>query len=244
MPEPNGQRPSIEQRNAAALEARMSFVEQALLQRIATLENKVATLEALMQAVQQTVAVALSIDWTTRTILVPQSYLTPIGGTLYELDTNQWRLDVLDIMDAEGIAYPDPIRHNTEVTVAGTTFARTIEVINGYHVEFENGAYTVRLAGSNNNLFDVENGVLIQNTVQVIAQNSAGLVVVQQAADMDFTLLRKVMTNKNVTDPTTGIMTVYDDDGVTVLLTAAIYEDAAGTQPYRSRGLERQEKLT
>jgi len=72
---------------------------------------------------------------------------------------------------------PDAYIHNTEVTVAGTTFARTLEFINGYSVEFENLSYSVRLAGSNNNIFDVENGILVQNLVQVIAQNSGGLIV-------------------------------------------------------------------
>jgi len=46
-------------------------------------------------------------------------------------------------------------------------------------------AYSVRLAGSNNNLFDIENGVLQQNQVQIIAQNSAGLIVVQSGDNVD-----------------------------------------------------------
>jgi len=120
---------------------------------------------------------AISIDWNTRVISVPQSFLTPLGGSLYELDTNTFRLALKDIEDDEGIPFLDTHRHNTEVTVAGTTFARVIEIINGYSVEFEDGAYTVRLAGSNNNIFDVENGILVQNQVQIIAQNSAGLIV-------------------------------------------------------------------
>lgn len=121
---------------------------------------------------------ALAIDWSTQVISIPQSYLTLIGGTLYELDTDQFRLDLKDIEDSEeGVPFPDTHRHNTLVTVAGTTFARTIEIINGYSVEFEDGQYTVRLAGSNNNIFDVENGILVQNQVQIIAQNSAGLIV-------------------------------------------------------------------
>lgn len=123
---------------------------------------------------------AITVDWPSKVITIPQGDLTLIGGTLYELDTNAFRLALKDLEDdpAEGMVWPDTHRHNAEVTVAGTTFARVIEIINGYMVEFEDGAYTVRLAGSNNNIFDVENGVLVQNTVQVIAQNSAGLIVV------------------------------------------------------------------
>jgi hypothetical protein len=121
--------------------------------------------------------VAPSVNWLTKVITIPQADLTLVSGTLYELDTDVFRLALKDIEDDEGIPFPDTHRHNTEVTVAGTTFARVIEIINGYSIEFEDGTYSVRLAGSNNNFFDVENGILVQNQVQVIAQNSAGLIV-------------------------------------------------------------------
>ena len=119
---------------------------------------------------------AITVDYSTKIISIEQSDLTLISGTLYELDTDAFRLILHDIQDSEeGIWADTMFNHNTEVTVAGTTFARTIELINGYSIEFEDGSYSVRLAGSNNNLFDVENGILQQNSVQVIAQNSAGL---------------------------------------------------------------------
>ncbi len=121
---------------------------------------------------------AISIDWGTQVITVPQSYLTLISGTLYELDTNQFRLD-LKALEASLAGMPNlrTHNHNTEVTIAGTTFARTLEIINGYSITFQDGQYTVRLSGSNNNFFDVENNILNQNQVQIIAQNSAGLIV-------------------------------------------------------------------
>lgn len=120
----------------------------------------------------------ISVDWPNKLISVPQSYLTLVGGTLYDLDTDAFRLDLRSLEDSdEGMPWPRTHRHNTEVAVAGVTFARTIEIINGYQVEFEDGQYTVRLVGSNNNIFDVEGGVLVQNQVQVIPGNSAGLIV-------------------------------------------------------------------
>jgi hypothetical protein len=125
---------------------------------------------------------AITVDYSTKVISVPKSYLTLISGTLYELDTNQFKKDLADIQDdEEGIPFPDMFVHNTEVTVAGTTFARIITIINGYSIEFEDGQYSIRLAGSNNNIFDVENGILVQNQVQIIAQNSAGLITVTGA---------------------------------------------------------------
>lgn len=123
---------------------------------------------------------AISIDWGNKIINVPQSYLTLITGTLYELDTAQFRLDLKNLEDdPEGMPFPDTHRHNTQVTVAGVTYARVIEIINGYQIKFEDGQYSVRLVGSNNNFFDVENGILYQNQVQVIPGNAAGLIVVE-----------------------------------------------------------------
>jgi hypothetical protein len=94
------------------------------------------------------------------------------------LDTDQFRLDLKALEDdEEGMPFPDTHEHYTQVTVAGTTYARFIIIINGYSITFEDGQYTVRLAGSNNNFFDVENNILNQNQVQVIPGNAAGLIV-------------------------------------------------------------------
>jgi hypothetical protein len=125
----------------------------------------------------------ITIDEATQVITVEQSDLAFVVGTLYELDTNAYRLAVGALLDDERYIWMEPaFNHNGEVTVAGTTFARIIEQTNGYVLAFENLTYSVRLAGSNNNLFDVENGILTQNLVQVIAQNSAGLVAVETGA--------------------------------------------------------------
>lgn len=52
----------------------------------------------------------------------------------------------------------------------------------------------------------------------------------------------KLLRNKTVTDPTTGVMTVYDDDG-SVLYTAQMYEGTDTGQTYRGEGAERRERL-
>lgn len=57
-------------------------------------------------------------------------------------------------------------------------------------------------------------------------------------------VIRKVLTNRMETDPATGIMTLYDDDG-TVLYTGDIFENIESPlQPYRGQGMERRDKLT
>ncbi len=121
----------------------------------------------------------ISVDPATFLISIPKADLSLVSGTLFEHDTEAFRLELLDFEDSElGIVQPRTHLHNTEVTIVGVTYARFIEMLSPYSVEYEDGAYSVRLSGSNNNLFDVEGGILVQNTVQLIAQNSAGLIVV------------------------------------------------------------------
>ena len=122
---------------------------------------------------------ALTIDPATKTITVPQGDLTLVSGTLYEMDTEQFRTYMNALMDDEDYMWMDDYAtRNAPVTVAGTTFAQTIEIINGWSITFSpDSQWSVRLAGSNNNFFDVENSILNQNQVQVIAQNSAGLII-------------------------------------------------------------------
>lgn len=118
---------------------------------------------------------AVSIAWGTKVISVPKADLTLVSGTLYALDTDWFRAQLKGLEDDEaGIPFPDTHTHNTEVTIAGTTFARVIEIINGYTVTFEDGQYAVRLDGSNNNIFD--EGIINRNQVSIIPTNSAGLI--------------------------------------------------------------------
>lgn len=115
---------------------------------------------------------AISVNHATRVISVPQADLTQIGPQLYYLNVNDFRLWLKDWEDSEaGIDMPDTHRHNTEVTLGGVTLARTVEIINGYTITFENGQYAVQLGGANNNLADVTN----VNEVSIRSNNSAGL---------------------------------------------------------------------
>lgn len=55
--------------------------------------------------------------------------------------------------------------------------------------------------------------------------------------------IQKILRNKTITDPTTGVMTVYDDDGVTPFITANVYQDADGLTNYQGQGADRRERL-
>lgn len=57
-------------------------------------------------------------------------------------------------------------------------------------------------------------------------------------------LILDILSNKQTLDSSTGLYTLYTDDGVTVLYTANAWEDSAGTIPYRGQALRRLDKLT
>ncbi len=68
-----------------------------------------------------------------------------------------------------------------------------------------------------------------------------GLQPVSQAVGLE--TIEKIIRNRTHTDPSTGIMTVFDNDGVTPLFTANIFEDVAGAQPYQGSGADRRDRL-
>jgi hypothetical protein len=191
----------------------------------------------------------ISIDYATLVISVEQSDLTPLGGQQYRLDANAFRNTLKNLEDSEdGMAFPPTLRHATESTLSGVTYARQLEIINGYTVTFETvgSPYTVTVVGANHNLGDVTN---FDGGMSMIIGNSAGLQVVTSGSglsapqDARLSRIEKFLRNKKITDPVTGKQTVFDDDGSTVLAEGDLFEDAAGAQPYRGQGAERAERL-
>ena len=120
----------------------------------------------------------MTINWATKEIFIPQSDQSFVSGTFYTYDTNAGRI-AMNVLNAseDGMVFPDINSHNTEVTIVGAVYAKTIEIINGYNITFENIASSVQLEGSNNNMWDIGGGILNQNLVQVIPTNAAGLIV-------------------------------------------------------------------
>lgn len=119
---------------------------------------------------------AISINWKQKIIYVPRADLTLIQELpieIRELNINWFRLQLKSLEDSEeGMIFPDTHNHNTEVSLGGLTFARVIEIINGYTVTFEDGQYAVNLVGANTNTGDRVN----VNQVSVRSSNSAGLI--------------------------------------------------------------------
>ena len=206
---------------------------------------------------------AVTVDYLTSIISVPQADLTFVSGTLYELDTDWLRLQLHALQDdEEGMPFDDMIDRNEPYTVVGVSYAQKLEIINGYSLQFTpDSQWSVRLTGSNNNFFDVENGILVQNQVQVIPNNSAGLIKAEilapgVAADVatiqtdigtiqvDLDLVEAILRNRREISSTTGVETVYEDDSATPKVTRQVYEDEAGAQTYRGQGVERADRFS
>jgi hypothetical protein len=155
----------------------------------------------------------ISIDWGTKVINVPKDAMTLLQSTpkeIYELDVDVFRQTLNDLQDdEEGMPFDTTHQHNTSVTVGGVTLARTVEIINGYTVTFEDGQYRVVCTNANHNLAEVTN----VNQVSVTTTNSAGLVEGVAQADVD--VVRKLTANRAVISPDDLTVTIYDDDGVT-----------------------------
>jgi hypothetical protein len=120
---------------------------------------------------------AIAINWAAKVITVPQADLAYVSPGLYSLDVNAFRLSLKDLEDDEvGMTFASTHNHNTEVTLSGVTYARVVEIINGYTITFQDTGtpYTVKCIGANHNIGDVKN----VNQVSLIIGNSAGLITV------------------------------------------------------------------
>jgi hypothetical protein len=118
---------------------------------------------------------AISVDPFTDVIYVPKADLTLIQSSpeVRELNLNDFHLWLRDWEDDEANIYrPKTHIHNAEATLSGLTYARIIEVLSPYTVEFEDGQYTVNCVGANHNLSDKK----VANQVSLIVNNAAGLI--------------------------------------------------------------------
>lgn len=119
----------------------------------------------------------MQVNWATGVITVYKTdpFMTFTGGSIYNMDTNGFRLALKDEEDSEeGMVWPDTHRHNTTVLLGGIEYARVFEIIAPYTVTFDDtgGGWVCNLIGSNNNILDRAN----LTTVQIRSNNSAGLV--------------------------------------------------------------------
>jgi hypothetical protein len=92
----------------------------------------------------------------------------------------------------------------------------------------------------------VTNGTIVVRGVGKIVDTSVGATVDSEylIQGSDIKIINKILRNRTETDPVSGVMTVYDDDGITVLFTANIWENVAATTPYAGNAVNRRDRLT
>lgn len=126
---------------------------------------------------------AISVNWITGVIYVPQADLNFLGGSIYQLDVDAFRLILRDLEDdPDGRPWQKTHNHNTEVTLSGVTYARIFEILAPYTVEFENGNYSVSCTNANHNIADRK----VVNSVSLIINNSAGLTNLEEIQNLSF----------------------------------------------------------
>lgn len=157
------------------------------------------------------------------------------GGTAWKNDNSSWVEDAnRDIVVHVHIEVP------YQLTIDGNVFT--------------SDGQPVVLATSNVNV-----NTQVSTLVEVVQTGISGLTTEESQALIDIdtnvdaltvkmdenqvvlTLLRRIVDNKLLTDPVTGIMTLYSDDGTTAIREWDLTEDVAGTQTYRGNGAERRE---
>lgn len=118
---------------------------------------------------------AISVDPFTDIIYIPKADLTLVQASpeVRQLDLNAFHLWLRDWEDSsEGIPRPKTHNHSTEVELSGLNYARIVEILSPYTVEFEDGQYTVNCTGANHNISDKK----VANQVSLIVNNAAGLI--------------------------------------------------------------------
>lgn len=94
-------------------------------------------------------------------------------------------------------------------------------------------------------LYPATVSALVLTTNAPTAVETAAAVRSELAPELSAVLIaKKILNNRTETNPVTGMLDIYNDDGVTVWVSVPIHEDVAGTQPYRGQGIERRGAIT
>lgn len=137
--------------------------------------------------------------------------------------------------DMEPMANSAFVNYKTEADVSAAIVP--VEVLS-QQVAADIATITSTLATMNGTLSSVQGSI-------VTIESDIGLIEVDIGAlQLSSDLIRKLLQNETLTDPDNGVMTILDDDDITPLFSAIIWEDKAKTQRYRGKGSELRERLT
>jgi len=84
----------------------------------------------------------------------------------------------------------------------------------------------------------------IHGDADVTDLSGVGVTVVDKTISTAIDIIKKILINKKLSDPSTGLVTIFDDDDITALFSGTAYEDIAGLQTYQGQGADRQDRLT
>ena len=190
-------------------------------------------------------AAKVSFEPATKTIQVtevpsgtPPTVTLNVKVDLYSDAKEDWRAD----STLQKMRFPIlPLGGNpVPIGVLGDSYILT----DGWHIAPYEADHEFIIEG---NLFPEVGYELVADTVGAyrvtVTRQVSTLVEVRtsDAGDADLALIRRILDNRLHTDPATGIMTLYGDDGVTPLRQWNIWEDIAAAQAYRSQGTERRD---
>jgi hypothetical protein len=84
--------------------------------------------------------------------------------------------------DSDGIVFNDLQAHFADYTVAGVNYADALFMLCEVKFEDTGSNYSVKLVGSNNDIFDEDGGILVATPgLTIIPTNAAGLIIVETA---------------------------------------------------------------
>lgn len=196
----------------------------------------------------------ITVDWANKLVLSTASItdIVAFKDTLRELED-----------DDVGMLY-DPIVAYKRVDLGGGAYFHDLPFINGYQLKFPNPGNYIVIGNIGATIVPVA-GVYVDRTKAAAFATVAGsggstgptageiALAVRSELSPELSSIANIETkvdiatailkNKTVTNPTTGLMTVYNVDGVTPLLTAQLYENVDGSVTYRGQGAERREAL-
>jgi hypothetical protein len=166
---------------------------------------------------------------------------------------SRW-IDWLGEIDAAGdnsYKWPLAMRYSGKDPIPGGFTGSTFFMTNGWRVRFNPNTTAVDGVLFSEDFdtayWDLQRQPVYPVTVSAVVNQvtTTQNVVTGDIGDVStkIDLISFILRNKTITDPDTGLMTVFGDDGVTPLLTAPIYEDVEATQTYRGQGVQRRERL-
>lgn len=136
---------------------------------------------------------------------------------------------------------------NATATLDGTSSTAGLLIADGFAVAALSGASSLSLTSYATGTLEAEIAPfstlspesLAASVWSSVAADNANAGTMGEALNFAHVMLR----NKIVTDPSAGTITVYDTDGTTVLYSADLFQDAAGSTAYAGAGAERRERM-